>query len=95
MLLLMPIGAPTVQDVNPVEVKLDQVSVDKSIATIVEQEQLQEIDRPVIQPTNTEKNEQADSESTIPAEDSDGEQTETKPANADAMNPRLHLEKAP
>ena len=85
--VLMPIGAPaTVQDVNPVEVKLDQVSVDKSIATIVEQEQLQELDRPTSQPTNTENNEQADSESTIPAEDLDGEQVETKPANAEDVS---------
>ena len=40
--LLMPIGGSTTQDVNPVEVKLDQVMVDNTIASIVEQEQLLE-----------------------------------------------------
>ena len=36
---LMPIGALAVQDVNPVYIKLDQVSVDRTIATIIDQEQ--------------------------------------------------------
>ena len=85
--LLMPIGAPTVQDVNPVEIKLDQVSVDQTIANTVEQEQLLETahaSQPPTQatPANTENNEHADSDSTIPAEDGGDEQTDVKPSNA-------------
>ena len=73
--LLMPIGAPTIQDINPVEVKLDQVSVDKTIASVIEQEQL--LETTTKSPSQTEqvplinpgKDKPADSDSTIPAED--------------------------
>ena len=39
---LMSIGAPTVQDVNLVDINLDQVSVDKTIANIIDQEQAED-----------------------------------------------------
>ena len=90
--ILMPIGAPTIQDVNPVEVKLDQVSVDKSIANIIEHEQMLETSDSAQPPSqvplvNTESNEHADSDSTIPAEDEGEEPTDAKPANADEKPP--------
>ena len=50
--LQMPIGGPTIRDVNPVEVKLDQVSVDNTIANTVEQEQLLEAEH-TFQSTST------------------------------------------
>ena len=71
--LLMPIGAPTIQDVNPVEVRLDQVSVDNTIANIVQQEQLQDAEHTSqVITENTKDNhvvtpDHADSDSTIPA----------------------------
>ena len=73
--LLMPIGAPTIQDVNPVEVKLDQVNVDNAIANVIEQEQLLETSMQSpsqteqVSPVDTENDKLADSDGTIPAED--------------------------
>ena len=92
--LLMPIGAPTIQDVNPVEVKLDQVSVDKSIANIIEHEQMLETSDSAqppsqVPPVNTENNEHADSDSTIPGEEEGQEPTDAKPANADDKPPPI------
>ena len=71
----MPIGAPTIQDINPVEVKLDQVSVDKTIVSVIEQEQLLEASTKSpsqteqVPPVNPGNDKPADSDSTIPAED--------------------------
>ena len=73
--LLMPIGAPTIQDINPVEVKLDQVNVDNAIANVIEQEQLLETSTQSlsqteqVSPLDTETDKLADSDVTIPAED--------------------------
>ena len=74
---LMPIGAPAVQDVNPVDINLDQVSVDKTIAAIIDQEQAAEVaDRinkepvnPTVEQDNVVPGNGNDSDVTIPALD--------------------------
>ena len=91
--LLMPIGAPTIQDINPVEVKLDQVSVDNTIANVIEQEQLLETSTQSpsqteqVPPVNTENDKPADSDSTIPAEDEVEEAIDANQNNTDDKPP--------
>ena len=85
--LLMPIGAPTIQDINPVEVKLDQVNVDNAIANVIEQEQLLETSTQSpsqteqVSPVDTENDKLADSDGTIPAEDEVEESTDANQNN--------------
>ena len=91
--LLMPIGTPTIQDINPVEVKLDQVSVDNTIANVIEQEQLLEASTKSpsqteqVSPVNTKNNEPADSDSTTPAEDEVEETIDANLNNTDDKPP--------
>ena len=91
--LLMPIGAPTIQNINPVEVKLDQGSVDNTIANIIEQEQLLETSTQSpsqteqVPPVNTENDKPADSDSTIPAEDEVEEAIDANQNNTDDKPP--------
>ena len=75
----MPIGAPTIQDINPVEVKLDQVNVDNAIANVIEQEQL--LETSTQSPVDTENDKLADSDGTIPAEDEVEESTDANQNN--------------
>ena len=68
---LMPVGVTTVEDVNPVAIKLDQVSVDKTIANIIDQEQAEEALRTNTIDQNTEQEKlsepvDGDSDDTIP-----------------------------
>ena len=91
--LLMPIGAPTIQDINPVEVKLDQVSVDNTIANVIEQEQLLETSTQspsqteLVSPVDTENDKLADSDGTIPAEDEVEESIDANQNNTDDKPP--------
>ena len=91
--LLMPIGAPTIQDINPVEVKLDQVSVDNTIANVIEQEQLLETltqstsQTEQVLPVGTENDELVDSDCTIPAEDEAEESIDANQNNTDDKPP--------
>ena len=91
--LLMPIGAPTIQDINPVEVKLDQVSVDNTIANVIEQEQLLETSTQSpsqteqVSPVDTENDKPADSDGTIPAEDEVEESIDANQNNTDDKPP--------
>ena len=91
--LLMPIGAPTIQDINPVEVKLDQVSVDNTIANVIEQEQLLEMSTQSpsqteqVSPVDTDNNKPADSDDTIPAEDEVEESIDANQNNTDDKPP--------
>ena len=91
--LLMPIGAPTIQDINPVEVKLDQVSVDNTIANVIEQEQLLETLRQStsqteqVLPVGSENDELVDSDCTIPAEDEAEESIDDNQNNTDDKPP--------
>ena len=91
--LLMPIGAPTIQDINPVEVKLDQVSVDNTIANVIEQEQLLETSTQSPSQTeqvslvDTENDKPADSDGTIPAEDEVEESIDANQNNTDDKPP--------
>ena len=85
----MPIGAPIIQDINPVEVKLDQVSVDNTISNIIEQEQLLETSTQSpsqteqVSPVDTENDKPADSDGTIPAEDEVEEPIDANQNNTD------------
>ena len=71
---LMPVGATTVEDINPVSIKLDQASVDKTIANIIDQEQAEEALRGNTSDQNTGQEKlsepmDGDSDGTIPALD--------------------------
>ena len=91
--LLMPIGAPTIQDINPVEVKLDQVSVDNTIANVIEQDQLLETltqstsQTEQVSPVGTENDKLVDSDCTIPAEDEAEESIDANQNNTDDKPP--------
>ena len=91
--LLIPIGAPTIQDINPVEVKLDQVSVDNTIANVIEQEQLLETltqstsQTEQVLPVGSENDELVDSDCTIPAEDEAEESIDANQNNTDDKPP--------